>query len=333
MKRIQIDKGIEKMAENYRDEVKSLPEIFSELNNLEHELHIQGLTNEEDYVQTVRLNLEDILTKKPDDYGTLHTNLFSKYDAGGRMAVDLSEEKELKDISGTKHKWKMYMHIVNALQYDAVQEKVFPKYAQKLGIRSCVYCNAQFAVSAKKGKTDRGKRYRSTYTIDHWKPKSEYPYLAVAFYNLYPCCSPCNQAKSKKPAIWSLYCQAGTDVNPYEFRLDDQSYLDYLMNWKHETLKIKFLNKNTGQIPQQYDDYFHITRLYNNFTPEVEDVIWRKRIYNADMLKAMQQSGVYVLKPHDVNRFIIGNYDREEDIQKRPLAKLIQDVAKQLGII
>ena len=62
-------------------------------------------------------------------------------------------------------------------------------------------------------------------------------------------------------------------------------------------------------------------------------MIWRKRIYNADMLKAMQQSGVYVLKPHDVNRFIIGNYDREEDIQKRPLAKLIQDVAKQLGII
>ena len=105
------------------------------------------------------------------------------------------------------------------------------------------------------------------------------------------------------------------------------------MNWKHETLKIKFLDKNTGQIPQQYDDYFHITKLYNNFTPEVEDVIWRKRIYNADMLKAMQQSGAYVLKPHDVNRFIIGNYDKEEDIQKRPLAKLIQDMAKQLGII
>lgn len=47
----------------------------------------------------------------------------------------------------------------------------------------------------------------------------------------------------------------------------------------------------------------------------------------------MQQSGVYVLKPYDVNRFVIGNYDREEDIQKRPLTKLIQNVAKQLGII
>ena len=51
------------------------------------------------------------------------------------------------------------------------------------------------------------------------------------------------------------------------------------------------------------------------------------------MIEAMKQSGVYELKPHDVNRFIIGNYDREEDMLKRPLAKLIQDVAKQLELI
>jgi len=237
----------------------------------------------------------------------------------------------LADSSGTKHKLKMYMHIVNALQYDIVQEKIFPRYAQKLGIRSCVYCNAQFAVSAKKGKTDYGKRYISTYTIDHWRPKSVYPYLAVAFYNLYPCCSACNQAKSNKTIDRSLYCQVVTDVNPYEFRLDDQSYLDYLVNWKHEMLKIKFLDKNNGQPPKQYDDFFHITKLYNNFTPEVEEVLWRKRIYNPDMVEAMKQSGVYVLMPQDVKRFVIGNYDKEEDILKRPLAKLIQDIAKQLG--
>ena len=41
------------------------------------------------------------------------------------------------------------------------------------------------------------------------------------------------------------------------------------------------------------------------------------------------------LLPHesDWNRFVLGNYDREEDIHKRPLAKLVQDVAKQLGVI
>ena len=333
MKRILVDNSIRKLAEEYRDEMILLPEIKLELNNLERELQRHGLNNAADYVNTIILNLEDILTKEPLGYGTLHSTLFSKYDAGGPLTVDLSGKIKLKDCKGTEHDRTLYMHIVNALQYDTVQEKIFPKYANKLGIRSCVYCNAQFAVSAKKGKTDRGKRFRSTYTIDHWKPKSEFPYLAIAFYNLYPCCSPCNQTKSNKLAVWNMYCQAGEEDNPFEFRLDNQSYLDYLMDWKSDKLKINFTDKTTKQLPQWYDDYFHITKLYNNFKPEVEDVIWRKMIYNADMVKAMQQSGVYMLKPGDVNRFIIGNFDRPEDILKRPLAKLIQDVARQLGII
>ena len=99
-----------------------------------------------------------------------------------------------------------------------------------------------------------------------------------------------------------------------------------------EQLKIDFVDKTTGLIPD-YDEDFHIQKLYNNFKTEVEDVIWRNRIYNAKMVEAMQQSGVYKIKPQDANRFIIGNYDREEDVMKRPLAKLTQDIARQLGLI
>ena len=333
MKRILIDRGIEKLASDYKKEVKALANIGLELDTLKQELSSHRLSNEADYVDVIINHLDEILDKKPDGYGQIHTTLFADYDVGGQKEVDLSHPYKLKDASGAEHEWRLYMHIVNALQYDAVQEKIFPKYANSLGIRSCVYCNTQFAVSAKKGKTDRGKRFRSTYTLDHYKPKSDFPYLAVAFYNLYPCCSSCNQTKSSKPPIWELYCHVGVETNPYEFRLDNQSYLDYLMDWKPDTLKIEFLEKRSHQVPQDYDDYFHITKLYNNFKPEVEDVIWRKRIYNVDMLKAMQQSGVYTLKPNDVNRFIIGNYDRPDDILRRPLAKLIQDIARQLKLI
>lgn len=35
----------------------------------------------------------------------------------------------------------------------------------------------------------------------------------------------------------------------------------------------------------------------------------------------------------DFNRFLLGNYDSPEDIHRRPLAKLIQDIARQLDII
>ena len=97
-------------------------------------------------------------------------------------------------------------------------------------------------------------------------------------------------------------------------------------------LNIEFVDKITGVEPD-YDEDFHIRKLYNNFKSEVEEVIWRSRIYSSKMVEAMQQSGLYYLKPQDVNRYIIGNYDREEDIMKRPLAKLTQDIAKQIGLL
>ena len=129
-----------------------------------------------------------------------------------------------------------------------------------------------------------------------------------------------------------MYAQAGDTLNPYIFRLDDMSLLNYLLTWDAEQLKIDFVDKTTGLLPN-YDKDFHVQKLYNNFKTEVEDIIWRKKTYNAKMVEAMQQSGVYTIMPQDVNRFIIGNYDREEDILKRPLAKMTQDIARQLGLI
>lgn len=333
MKSILIKDNVIDLAEEYKDEVTRLPKLRNELDNLEKELSVNKQPNASEYVHTIKENLGDILTWMPDDYDSLHTNMFAEYDSGGLKAFNLSDRCKLKDLNNTVHDRTIYMHIVNALQYDVVQEKIFPKYAIRLGIRSCVYCNAQFSVSSKKGKTDRGTRYWSTYTIDHCKPKCEFPYLATAFYNLYPCCSPCNQAKSKRPAIWNLYIKPGADINPYEFKIEDQSYLDYLVDRKYDKLNILFRDKVTKLTPQKYDNYFHITKLYNNFKPEVEEVIWRKMVYNEEMITSMKDSGVFDLNSIDVNRFIIGNYDKEDDILRKPLAKLMQDIAKQLGLI
>lgn len=292
--------------------------------------HLRG--DERQYVKTIATLLPAILETQPWEYDNLHQSYFSCFDRGGTSAVNLSRIATLKTSSGKTETKPLYMHIVSALQYDEVQGKVFPEYVAKLGIRSCVYCNAQYAVSSKKGKTDRSSTYRTTYNLDHWWPKNQYPYLAVAFYNLYPCCAACNQRKSSTIKDWCLYAKEGEELNPYKFRVDDMSLLNYMLSWDAEKLKIELVDKFSNGTPQ-YDNDFHIRKLYSNFKSEVEDVIWRKRIYSQKMIEAMQQSGVYDLKPRDVNRFIIGNYNREEDIMKRPLAKLIQDIAKQMGLM
>lgn len=329
MKRIVITDKIKGWAKIYANKVRNDLQHDDALNHLKSQLN----GDEADYVQEIVDTLPEILVLLPWDFSGFHDAHFAQYDKkSGVHPVDLGRECSLNDIKGKSKHQQLYMHIVDALGYSEVQQDVFPEYVMKMGIRSCVYCNAQYAVSSKKGKTDKSKSYRTTYTLDHWKPKSKYPYLAVAFFNLYPCCAPCNQAKSWYERDWMMYCMNKTEANPFEFKVESQSLADYLTTWDAEKLKIQFEPKVVGQYPK-YDENFHVSKLYSNFKSEVEDVIWRSRIYNDKMVEAMQQSGVYNIKPEEVNRFIIGNYAREEDILKRPLAKLIQDVARQLDLI
>lgn len=328
MKKILITDEIRGWAKEYALRLLNQEETLASLRHLKSQLD----GDRAEYVGRVISLLPTILDMMPWDYLSFHRKHFAIFDKAGAKAIDLSERLSLSEPGGMPKEKSLYMHIVTALQYDVVQQKIFPVYVRKMGIRSCVYCNAQYAVSAKKGKTDRSSVYRSTFNIDHWKPKNHYPYLAVAFYNLYPSCPACNQGKSYTEKDWCLYAEDGEELNPYKFRLDDMSLLNYLLSWDAEQLNIEFVDKTTGVEPD-YDEDFHIRKLYNNFKSEVEEVIWRSRIYSSKMVEAMQQSGLYYLKPQDVNRYIIGNYDREDDIMKRPLAKLTQDIAKQLGII
>lgn len=310
MKRIVIDNHIEELAEDYKKELEALS-VKEDLENLQK----QYVGNDAEYIGEIISLWPEMITVQPNEFAKYHQDHFEQYD---------------EDKPKEAHLSSMYSGIVDAMHYDDVQAKLFPKYAKLMGIRSCVYCNAQFAVSAKKGKTDRGKVYRSTYTLDHWQPKNKYPYMAVSFYNLYPCCSSCNQTKSYKKPYWNLYCKPDEDANPFLFRIEDDSLLNYEFDWETEKLDIQFLDKNTGKIPTMYDDYFHINKLYANFKSEVEEVIWRKRTYNDAMLEAMKESGLYKVRPDEFYRFVYGYYEKEKDILKRPLAKLLQDVANQL---
>ena len=63
--------------------------------------------------------------------------------------------------------------------------------------------------------------------------------------------------------------------------------------------------------------------------------MWKSKIYNASMIQSLRDSRFSALIPKqtELERFILGTFDSPEDVHKRPLTKLVQDVAKQLGII
>lgn len=224
----------------------------------------------------------------------------------------------------------LYKEIVGAMRYDYVQEKVYPKIINQLGIKTCVYCNAQYAFSY-----DNGKDSFQNYEIDHWMPKSKYPYLCTSFFNLQPSCPKCNKSKSSKDDIlpFCLYTHNGNKLNPFYFSILHVSYAQYLATHDRDMLRIIFSSKEQG-LKDNMDALFHISTQYQAHKEMVEELIWKKQIYNSTFLDIYKDSFKQLeFKQTDFNRFILSNYDKDEDILKRPFAKMVQDIAKQLGII
>lgn len=224
----------------------------------------------------------------------------------------------------------LYKEIVGAMRYDYVQEKVYPKIINQLGIKTCVYCNAQYAFSY-----DNGKDSFQNYEIDHWMPKSKHPYLCTSFFNLQPSCPKCNKSKSSKDDIlpFCLYTHNGNKLNPFDFSILHVSYAQYLATHDRDMLRIIFSSKEQG-LKDNMDALFHISTQYQAHKEMVEELIWKKQIYNSTFLDIYKDSFKQLeFKQTDFNRFILSNYDKDEDILKRPFAKMVQDIAKQLGII
>lgn len=340
MKRIVLTPILKQYARDYLAELKSLKDKPKDrLVRLHNDLLQANLCNEAKYVNDIVNYYDIIICAKPACMNTIN-NYFARIN-GLNFSKDISLGLTASNYSTVKQvKKKFYQLVVEAMGYDDVQEKIFPKYIKKMGIKSCVYCNAQYAISSKK--TNSRVAYTSTYTIDHHFPKSQYPHLACSFFNLYPCCSKCNQFKGNRAPIFELYVEnLNAKVNkikrdPFVFHLDNRSFVKYSMSGDAEDLKI-LLNPRVGTPItelEKYNNYFHINDLYDNYKDTVEEVIWKYRMYNKAGRKALQDAFSPIL-PHleDFNRFILGNYDKDRDSLKRPLAKLVQDVAKELGIL
>ena len=78
----------------------------------------------------------------------------------------------------------------HVFRYDAFSSKqgVF-NLLEKLGAEVCPYCNRQFITTVANGK------HRTRPQLDHFKNKTNYPFLALSINNLVPCCGVCNLQK------------------------------------------------------------------------------------------------------------------------------------------
>lgn len=222
--------------------------------------------------------------------------------------------------------------IISALRYDRLRETEYPNFIRQFTLKTCVYCNAMLTIVIDRQNTGKAK---NNFEIDHFKAKSKYPFLAISYYNLFPCCGNCNRSKSKFDAEFNLYTENDTDLEAFSFSLTEECVVDYWSNLNPSNIQINFntVNKNI-EFLKNHNKLFHVQSIYDEQVDIAEELLQKSMAYNKASREGLVESFKSIFPDETmIKRLIIGNYTKPEEIHKRPMSKFTQDIARQLGLI
>ena len=204
-----------------------------------------------------------------------------------------------------------------------------------LKINTCAYCNRIYTFTVL---NDNGQGLISP-SLDHFFDKSSKPLFALSFYNLIPSCTNCNSSlKGQKKFSLDTY------IHPYLSGFDDHATFIYKPLDSDaalgESLNMKVCIKpnKTSKLNAQIEnniEMFKLDTVYSEHADYVQEIIKKKIISNNRYIEILRFETYKELNlsQEDAYRLAFGNFYKEEDYYKRPLAKLTKDIAKQLGII
>lgn len=221
--------------------------------------------------------------------------------------------------------------VINAMQYSSLRQLKFPQLFRKMNIKTCVYCHSQFTLVVSK---EGSVKWRALLQLDHKYAKSKYPFLCTSFYNLYPICANCNLSKSDKPISFELYVE-DDNLDLLHFGLTKKSVVKYWQSKNADDLevKIKSVNGNT-KLLDIYGKMFNIKQIYELQKDIVEELVHKAEVYNRSYKGTLVESFKKLFPDQSmINRLLIGNYDKSSEMLKRPMAKFVQEIARDIKLI
>ena len=193
--------------------------------------------------------------------------------------------------------------------------------AEKLDVNVCPYCNINPTYTIRKNHTLRPE-------FDHFYNKATYPILALSFFNLIPSCHVCNSTLKGSKSI---------QINPYQESLDrlatfELSIKDSSFYYDAKGFEIELTAED--ERAEDSIETFKLNDRYEKHKDIILELIQKNAIYNESYLDELfsQYEGTIFRNREDLLRMISGGYMDEEEINKRPLSKLIKDISAELGL-
>jgi len=193
-------------------------------------------------------------------------------------------------------------------------------FVEKLGVDTCPYCNRNYTFVVRRGKLRP--------EIDHFYPKTIYPYLAVNFFNLIPSCQTCNKTKSNDMNFdW---------INPYDIQKNSFKFtyepnsVDFAIvekkKYDFDSFEIKINGDNQSNI-----ELFKLDKLYEQHKDIVLELLIKKAYYPQSYIDELSSS--FGFGQDEIYRYLLSNYNQDDDLHKRPLSKLVRDISEELGLL
>ena len=196
-------------------------------------------------------------------------------------------------------------------------------------INTCPYCNRGYIFIVKSDSAIGKLRPE----IDHFFPKSIYPYLAMSFYNLIPSCSICNHTKkSKDPYLDNLLSPYEIDYSTFKFTYNLKNLNFYQIKERKFNINLDSFDIQLNGLNIEYmNKYFKLDLLYEQHKDVVLEILIKRTEYPKSYIENLKKD--FKFTDDEIYRFLLCNYKKNEDLHKRPLSKLTKDIAEELKLI
>ncbi len=179
----------------------------------------------------------------------------------------------------------------------------------------CPYCQRNYiGIFEKK---DPQKGYVAP-DLDHFYPKSKYPFLAATISNLIPACSVCNQRikKDKDPLEEGLSNPLEENIfEKIEFNFNNSG--PYICNWT-----------KLGKREKDFINFFKIQEQYSIHTEIVNEIQVKRKKYNR--VKKCDLKKCCPSLSEEIIEYLVFHEYKYIDKKKTPLWKLKKDIYQKL---